>query len=171
MVYLISYNHDFEKSEVIVRTYAGMENTWDNYMRFSFSYRDGYGPPYEVNVETWRKPDNRWQTFGRYNLSYNHRGKVTQETRATWSESQRDWVPGVRYLMSYQRNDKTENIEQRWDYTTRRWINALRKTFTYDEETGELSEETVYGWNRDDSEWSIRNRFLYTDIKPEGIET
>ncbi len=167
VVYLISYNRAFEKSEVIVRTYAGMENRWNNYLRFSFSYRDGYGPPYEVLVNTWKKPEDYWQTFGRYNLSYNNRGKVTQETRATWSESHRDWILGVRYLMSYRRDDIVEDVEQKYDYTSMKWVNTIRKTFEYDNETGALAREARYKWDKSDGEWEVEKRFLYTADKPD----
>ena len=170
VVYLISYNRDFEKSEVTVRTYRGMENVWNNYLRFSFEYKRGYGHPDVVFVDTWNLPGNDWQTFGRYSLSYNNRGDITRETRATWSEAQNDWILGVRYLLSYARSMKTEDIEQRWDYSSKQWINALRKVFDYDED-GEIREEALYHWDKAYNQWELRQRFLYSDIKPEGLNS
>ncbi len=63
-----------------------------------------------------------------------------------------------------------EDVEQRWDYAKNKWVNSLRKTFAYDDDTGEISEETVYRWNRADDQWAVESRFLYTDIKPEETE-
>jgi hypothetical protein len=72
--------------------------------------------------------------------------------------------------MDYNREQKMQDIEQRWDFTTRRWINSIRNDFIYDEE-GELVEETKYRWDRADNQWAIEARFLYTDVKPEGIDS
>ena len=71
-----------------------------------------------------------------------------------------DWVPGLRYLMSYDRDNKTEDIEQKWDFRTRQWVNFNRYVYAYNP-SGEIDEETVYKWDTGLKTWVIQNRFRY----------
>lgn len=169
VIYMISYNRAFEKSNVIVRTYSGLDRVWSNYMRFSYGNRSDLGYPSEVIVQNWNAVQSTWQTFGRYDLAYNTRGKIIEEVRATWSPNQREWILGLRYLASYHRDQKTEEIEQRRDYATRNWINFNRKVMLYDEQ-GEIKEETIFRWDDSIRQWMMETRFLFSDIRPESIE-
>ena len=171
IIYMISYNIDHEKSDVVIRTFSGMDKVWSNYLRYSYSDRNYSGHPRQVLVESWNKQEESWKTFGQYNLAYNNRGKVIEEIRSTWNTSNDEWIRGLRYLASYRRSNKTEQIEQRWNYNTRSWLNTNRISFLYDEETGEIAEETIYNWDAGDDQWRIKTRFLYTDLRPEEDET
>jgi len=164
--YLIEYNRMGEKSNIVIRTYNSGTDDWINYQRYLFRYDDGFGPPNEALVQNWSRQTKQWQKQGLYSMRYNFRGQKTMESRATWNESLREWINGLRYQFSYQKKNKTGQILQRWDYSTKKWYNAERKKFEYNEED-ELKEEFTYSWNNSTDEWELKNRLLYSQKKPE----
>jgi hypothetical protein len=66
--------------------------------------------------------------------------------------------------MDYDKKNMTSEIEQRWDYRSHEWNNAIRNLFSYDEE-GEIKQMTEERWNKDSSGWETKNIFLYSDIE------
>jgi len=164
--YLIEYNRMGERSNIVIRTYNSGADNWTNYQRYLFRYRDGFGPPDEALVQNWNRKNNQWERQGLYTMRYNFRGQKTMESRATWNESHREWINGLRYFFTYQKDNKTAQTLQRWDYSTNQWYNAIRKNFKYDEED-ELKEELTYSWNDSTDQWVLKNRLLYSQKKPE----
>ena len=168
--YLIEYNRQGEKSNIVIRSYQPATDNWINYQRYLFRYNDGFGPPDEALVQNWNRNRQRWERQGLYSMRYNFRGQKTMESRATWNESLSEWINGLRYHFSYQKDNKTGQILQRWDYGTKKWYNAVRKKFKYDEED-ELKEELTYNWNGTTDQWELQNRLLYSKKKPEIPES
>ncbi len=164
--YLIEYNRQGEKSNIVIRSYQPETDSWSNYQRYLFRYDEGFGPPDEALVQHWNKRQKEWQKQGLYSMSYNMRGKKTVESRATWNESLSEWINGLRYEFSYKKDLKTDQILKRWDYGTKRWYNATRKRFKYNDKD-ELKEELTYRWNSEMDQWELKNRLLYSQKKPE----
>jgi len=164
--YLIDYNRKGERSNIVIRSYNPQSDSWTNYQRYLFRYENGYGPPDEALVQSWDLQAGEWKKQGLYNMRYNFRGQKTVESRATWNESMRQWIKGIRYRFNYKKDLKIAQVLQRWDYGTRKWYNAVRKQFKYDE-NDELKEELTYQWNKDTGQWVLENRLLYSRKKPE----
>ena len=74
------------------------------------------------------------------------------------------WINGLRYMMDYEKKNLTSEVEQRWDFRTRAWNNAVRNLFSYDDE-GEIKQMVEERWNKDVSDWETKNVFIYSDLK------
>ncbi|HKL38071.1 MAG TPA: hypothetical protein VJ876_04190 [Bacteroidales bacterium] len=167
--YLIDYNRKGERSNIMIRRYKPETDSWANYQRYIFRYKNGYGHPDEALVQRWDLQSDQWEKQGLYTMRYNFRGKKTFESRATWNESLRKWINGIRYRFNYKKNLKVAQVMQRWDYGTRKWYNAVQKRFKYDENE-ELKEELTFRWNKDTEQWVLKNRLLYSRKKPEPVK-
>lgn len=164
--YLIAYNRRGEKSNIVIKKYHPEIDSWSNYQRYLFRYDDGLGPPDQALVQQWDSQSDQWDRQGLYSMHYNFRGQKTIEERATWNESLRRWINGLRYEFSYKKGLKTSEILQRWDYGTRQWYNTMRKKYRYNENKN-LKEELTYRWNQEGKEWVIKNRLRFSQKKPE----
>ncbi|MBS3807773.1 MAG: hypothetical protein KGY60_09740 [Bacteroidales bacterium] len=162
--YLIDYNINGEESEVLIKVYSPATDSWSNDTRYSFIYDDGYGSPDKALVESWNGFDQEWENRGMYDMAYNFRGKKVKESRATWNESMRKWINGIRYLMDYDKKLLTTEIEQRWDFRSSEWNNAIRNLFSYDKQ-GEIKEMVEERWDREQDSWVTKNIYLYSDLK------
>ena len=164
MLYLLEYNHKGEKSNIMIRTYSPSTDSWTNSQRYTFEYKEGYGYPDVVYLEKWKPSSKTWDRQGRYLLDHNMRGKKTFESRATWNEIRNEWVNSIRYMMEYQKDNITKEIEQRYNYKTKEWINANRFLYQYNKE-GELELETRQKWDSATNGWQTTGKFKYTDVK------
>jgi hypothetical protein len=164
--YLIDYNRLGERSNIVIKAYNPDQDSWYNHQRYLFQYDDGFGPPDAAIVEGWNTSAQEWQKKGKYNMAYNFRGQKTMESRATWNQSIKDYINGIRYLISYKKSKKTSEILQHWDYGSNEWSNQKQLKFKYNEE-GELKEELTYRWNSDNQDWLLKRRLRYTMKEPD----
>ena len=162
--YLIDYNINGDQSEVLIKVYSPATDTWSNDTRYNFVYDNGYGPPDRALVESWNSFDEKWENRGMYNMQYDFRGNKVKESRSTLNQSMNQWVNGLRYLMDYKKDLLTSEIEQRWDYRSREWNNAIRNIFSYDQK-GDVKEIVEERWDHDMDRWVTKNIFLYSDMK------
>jgi len=170
--YFLEYSREGDNISILVRTYSSEQDKWLNYQRYLFEYDSNYSPPSEAVIESWNHETQSWRRSGKYSMTYNFRGKKTMEMRATWNDSQKEWIKGVRFLFTYDKKLKTEELEQRWDFQNRQWQNAIRHTYTYNEDD-KLKSENTYRWNNSQQEWMLVRRMLYRpDLKkPEVKQT
>jgi hypothetical protein len=149
---------------VLIKVYSPATDTWSNDTRYSFVYDDGYGLPDKALVESWNNFDEKWENRGMYSMQYDFRGNKVKESRSTWNQSMNQWINGIRYLMDYKKDMLKSEVEQRWDYRSREWNNAIRNIFSYDHK-GDVKEMVEERWDRDMDRWVTKNIFLYSDIK------
>lgn len=164
MLYMLEYNRDGEKSDIIIKTYAPSNDTWVNAHRYDFEYQSGYGYPDVVYLEKWIPSKKSWAKRGKYNLNHNIRGKKTFESRATWNDIKNEWINSIRYMMEYEKDKITEEIEQRYNYKTKEWVNANRSLYEYNE-AGELKTESRQKWDSTQDDWKTVNKFMYSDMR------
>ncbi|MFP4620801.1 MAG: hypothetical protein ACLFM7_05785 [Bacteroidales bacterium] len=168
--YLIEYNRMGEKSNIVIRAYDPEEDRWYNHQRYLFEYEDGFGPPDASIVEGWNRAKQDWEEKGRYNMEYNFRGQKTMESRATWNQSIKDYINGIRYLIDYDKKKKTSETLQHWDLSSDKWNNRKQWEFKYDED-GELKEELTYQWDKKNQQWSLQRRLRYSmEPDPEQLK-
>ena len=90
------------------------------------------------------------------------------ESRATWNQSIKEYMNGIRYLTDYGKKKKTREILQHWDYANKSWNNKKKHRFKYNQE-GDLREELTYRWDNEDQQWLLKQRLKYSINKP-GLE-
>ena len=162
--YHVSYNLNGEESNVLVKVYDPATNTWKKNTRYTFTYEGDMGQPTETLIERFDSFSKTWQKSGKYVLNHNLRGETTREVHITWNKSLNDWINGLQFKRTYNKNQLMSEVKQRWDYSQKIWHNALRSNFNYDDK-GELSKLVEEVWSPDSVAWQVKNQYLYSDVK------
>jgi len=167
--YLISYNRNGDENSILIKSYNPATDQWNNDTRYSFVYEGNFGRPKETLVDKWDDFSKTWEKSGKYLLSHNFRGKTTRETHITWNKGLQEWINGLQFKRTFNKNQLMSEIVQRWDYSQKNWHNAQRSSFEYDEK-GELTRMIEQVWSPDSSAWVVKNQYLYSDLKSIELE-
>ncbi len=159
MKYLIKYNDNGDKNNVVIKLYNGVTKDWDNHKKYLMEFDAPYSPPSVVIAQSWA---NEWKTEGKYSIQYNWRGDKTQETRYTWNQSKKVWLEGIMLEMIYdKKGNQTEYIEKKYNIANQSWLNFNKHSASYNEE-GYMTEKTEFIWNRDTRQWDVKGQYKFT---------
>ena len=160
MKYLIKYNTNGDRNTILISLYNGVTRNWDNHKRFKMEFDNPYGPPTTTIAESWSY--NNWKTDGKYVILYNWRGNKTNETRYTWSQSNKTWIEGIKLEILYDKSgNQTDYIEKKFDISNKSWMNFNKFSATYNEKSY-MTEKTEYIWNRTSNQWDVKGQYKFT---------
>jgi hypothetical protein len=102
---------------------------------------------------------NAWENDRKTSYTYNAGNKVTQQIDQNWDATTKKFVNSEKISKTYTNGNITEDIFQTWNTTSSTWVNTEKHNLTWNSNN---KPESALFYNWDGTQWVVSARFTLT---------